>query len=338
MARIKKNNVEYFPHHVNHGKKMNYVRLKYKNDGYAVWFMLLEELGKADNHYLDLEDECQLMYLSSELMVSEAVLIDIIDMLVKLKVFDVELWNENRILYNQEFVDNIKDAYKRRSNGCINKESLLQILSSQKRIRVDSKLPKIESKEPEIKKDTSIREKQFNDLWELYDYKKSKKRSLSLFLKLKNEDVEKIKKTIVAYINETKGSSYRKHLSTYLSNECWNDVTYEIKTTEINHHLGLATAEKVVALFNATDLTVTIKKYKTNKANILIRLNEFLELKSDYKKGTTDKALEWFLNSLKFSLPTEVTDEEERERIAYNWEHKEAILLDPSLKREKRND
>jgi len=194
------------------------------------------------------------------------------------------------------------------------------------------------SKEPEIKKGITDREDQFNKLWELYDYKKSKKRSLSLFLKLKNEDVEKIKKTIVAYINETKGTSYRKHLSTYLSNECWNDVTYEIKTPEINHHSGLATAKKVVDLFNATDLTVTIKKYKTNKANILIRLNEFLELKSDYKKGTTDKALEWFLNSLKFSLPTEVTDEEERERIAYNWEHKEAILLNPSLKRLKRND
>jgi hypothetical protein len=72
MARQERNDVDYFPHPVNHGKKMHYILNKYKNDGYTVWFRLLEELGKADYHYLDLSDEVQIMYLASTFLVTQS--------------------------------------------------------------------------------------------------------------------------------------------------------------------------------------------------------------------------------------------------------------------------
>jgi hypothetical protein len=34
-----------------HGRKMHIIESKYGNNGYAAWFKLLEELGKANNHY-----------------------------------------------------------------------------------------------------------------------------------------------------------------------------------------------------------------------------------------------------------------------------------------------
>ena len=149
MARKEKSNVEYFPHSVNHGKKMFCLRSKYKNDGYAVWFMLIEHLGKADNHYLDLKDDVQMIYLSSDLMVDEVVLLDIINMLVKLQVFDAELWNKERILYNEEFVESINDAYKKRNNECINRNSLILLLSSKGRWKLDKSNPKLNN--PDLK-------------------------------------------------------------------------------------------------------------------------------------------------------------------------------------------
>ena len=91
MARKERNDVDYFPHSVNHGKKMFYLRDKFNNDGYAVWFMLLEHLSKAQYHFLDLEDEIEIMYLSSEFKVTEELLRDIIEALVKFKEFDREL-------------------------------------------------------------------------------------------------------------------------------------------------------------------------------------------------------------------------------------------------------
>ena len=138
MARNERNDVDYFPHPVAHGKKMFYLRSIYGNDGYSVWFMLLENIGKASYHYLDLSDEVELMYLSSELKVTDIVLKEIINCLVKFGEFDEELWNENYILFNEKFIDNISDAYKKRNNDCINKESLLILLEA-KGIRKPSK-------------------------------------------------------------------------------------------------------------------------------------------------------------------------------------------------------
>lgn len=127
---IKKNTVDYFPHPVNHGRKMFYLRNEFKNDGYAVWFMLLEHLGKANYHYLNLSDDIELMYLASEFKVDEKIIIKIIEALVKFEEFDKELWNEERILFNEKFVERIQQVYKKRSNKCIDKNTLLHLLDS----------------------------------------------------------------------------------------------------------------------------------------------------------------------------------------------------------------
>ncbi|TXK78711.1 DUF4373 domain-containing protein [Mesonia sp. K4-1] len=130
MARPQTNKVDYFPHPVRHGKKMSYLEKKYKNDGYATWLKILEELGNTDFHYLDLSDDVQLMFLSDRCLVSEEVLINIINDLIRLKEFDKNLWEKHRILFNEKFVESIKDAYKKRSNNCIDKNSLLLLLDS----------------------------------------------------------------------------------------------------------------------------------------------------------------------------------------------------------------
>lgn len=137
MARKEKNTIDYFPHPVEHGRKMFYLRSKFKNDGYTVWFMLLEHLGKAEYHYLDLSDKVQLMYLSSEFMVSELVLNEIINILVDFNEFDKELWENYSILFNQKYIDNIEDAYKKRNNECISRNSLVSLLTSKGVIKLD---------------------------------------------------------------------------------------------------------------------------------------------------------------------------------------------------------
>ena len=109
---------------------MYYLRNKYKNDGYAVWFLLLEELGKADYHFLDLSDKKTLMYLSASFMVEEAVLNDIIEILVEFEKFDKELWSNHSIILSVEFLESIQDAYKKRNNDCIDKNTLVLLLKS----------------------------------------------------------------------------------------------------------------------------------------------------------------------------------------------------------------
>ena len=62
MARPMKRTVEYFPHRVEHHKTMFIIEERYGNDGYALWFKLLERLGATDGHCLDLNDATELEF------------------------------------------------------------------------------------------------------------------------------------------------------------------------------------------------------------------------------------------------------------------------------------
>ncbi len=123
MATKQKFYVDYFPHNFKDGKKMRYIEKKYKNDGYATWYKILEELGAADLHYLQISDQITFMDLSAKCNITEELLTSIIADLIKLEVFDALLYAEG-IIYSQKFVDSIEDAYKRRANKIVTRESL----------------------------------------------------------------------------------------------------------------------------------------------------------------------------------------------------------------------
>lgn len=124
MAYNKQNTVEYFPHRVSHGRKMFLIRKTFGNDGYCVWFMLLEELGKAHNHFLNLSDPTQPLYLAAQMDVSKDKLFQILDLLCELGEIDSNLWKEARVIYSDKFIESVQDAYKRRKNDLIQKAEI----------------------------------------------------------------------------------------------------------------------------------------------------------------------------------------------------------------------
>ena len=128
MARKKKNTVDYFPHLIQGGKTMFIIESKYKNDGYATWFKILERLGKSENHFIDLSDNRELMYLASKCNVGEDLLKSIINDLVDLGKFDKDLWKQN-IIWSQDFVDNISPLYERRDSNLPTKELICHQLN-----------------------------------------------------------------------------------------------------------------------------------------------------------------------------------------------------------------
>ena len=246
MARKERNNIDYFPHSVTHGKKMFYLRQKYQNNGYSVWFMLLEELGKSNYHYLDLSDDIQKMYLSSEFMVSEILLNEIITDLVKLGEFDVELWNNESILYNEKFVDNIKDAYKKRNNECIDKNSLVSLLLSKSRIKpsksnpIDDKstLKGVGNTQTKLK-DSKLKDNiyTFEIFWDKYHTittrkKEDKEPALKKWKKLTLKEHEKAIINIPFYFENLNDKKYCKKARTYLGDKNFNDEFEKKKPLE----------------------------------------------------------------------------------------------------------
>ena len=103
---------------------MFYIEQKYGNDGYATWIKLLRQLAITNDHWINLSDMTELMFLSSKCKISEEVLSNIITDLAKMGEFNHILWSENKILYSEKFILNIQDAYSRRNNKCMQLQDL----------------------------------------------------------------------------------------------------------------------------------------------------------------------------------------------------------------------
>ena len=164
MARPQRNNVDYFPFLCKEGKTLFYLEETYGNDGFAVFIKLLRELARTDFHYLDMSKNTTKMFLSAKCKVSKDVLESIICDLVELDKFDAKLWSENSIVWCQDFIDGIQDAYAKRSNNCIDKKGLMELLTSKGVLKPVKKTPKpikepiIDPLNPQSKEEHTIEE------------------------------------------------------------------------------------------------------------------------------------------------------------------------------------
>ena len=122
MSRPRKNTVDYFPHDCTHGKTMFVLEKNFGNNGYALWFKLLELLGSTENHYLDLRESEDFEFFVAKIGVSVTETIEILDLLSRLKAIDPELWSI-RVVWSDNFMENITDVYDKRTNKIPEKPS-----------------------------------------------------------------------------------------------------------------------------------------------------------------------------------------------------------------------
>jgi len=113
MARPQKQTVDYFPHNCNHGKTIYILEQKFQAKGYAFWFKLLEELGNHEGHYLNLNDETELEFLSAKTWFPTTEILEVLNLLAKLDAIDKKLW-ENKIVWSGNFVNNLSGVYDKR--------------------------------------------------------------------------------------------------------------------------------------------------------------------------------------------------------------------------------
>ena len=126
-GRKDKNTVDYFPHYVNHGKTLFIIESKFGNDGYAAWFKILETLGSSEHHYIDCRNEADWEFLNAKIKLMHTSLQDVLDLCAKLGAINQKLW-ENRVIFSENFVKNIEDAYTRRSSNCPTLHDIVNII------------------------------------------------------------------------------------------------------------------------------------------------------------------------------------------------------------------
>lgn len=204
-GRKNKYTVDYFPHYCsNESKSMFILENKFGLIGYAVWYKTLELLGKSTHHYIDLRNETDLLFLISKLGITQEKFEEIYDLLSKLETIDSELWKK-KIVFSDNFVSNIEDAYVRRKGiDVLHKLELCKHLS----IKCQQILPK-KSKVKETKEKNIKVYRNFDHL------------SLSLndFTKLNSEYSKEKIDDILDRIENYKGNS--KYKSLYLTSVNW---------------------------------------------------------------------------------------------------------------------
>lgn len=172
MARPERNNVDYFPFLCEEGEKMFYLEQTYGNDGFATFVKILRELARKDYHHINLIDQSSRMFLAAKCRISIELLESIITDLVMLGKFDKKLW-DSKIIWCQDFIDNIQDAYKKRNNNCITYNGLVDRLNSLGVLKQSKSAPKEPLKPHSIEEDIIEEEsktpfdKVFNDFIEM---------------------------------------------------------------------------------------------------------------------------------------------------------------------------
>lgn len=117
MARPKLSTVDYFPHSVNHNRYLRIIQAKHNNDGYAIYFKIMELLGESDGHYYNCRDYAAMEDLTTKTLVSVEKTLEILDLMSKLGVIDSELWQE-KVIWSPIFIKEIEPVYLKRQRPC----------------------------------------------------------------------------------------------------------------------------------------------------------------------------------------------------------------------------
>jgi hypothetical protein len=115
MARPAKQTVDYFPHRCKGGKTLYILETRYSDKGYTFWFKVLETLGETEGHAFRFDDPTNQEYFLAKTRTTTEQAIEIFNLLAKLEAIDKELWEKGHIVWSDNFIDGIKDAYRNRT-------------------------------------------------------------------------------------------------------------------------------------------------------------------------------------------------------------------------------
>ena len=116
VGRPRKYDAEFFPHFCNHNRILEIIIDKHGNDGYAFYYRLREMLGKTPKHGYDANSTMKHDYLLTKTGVDSELADLIIALLCEFGEIDADLWKIEKLIWWQNFVDSLKELYKKRKN------------------------------------------------------------------------------------------------------------------------------------------------------------------------------------------------------------------------------
>ena len=209
----------YFSHDSNARNDHRIIRLRMNqgNNGYAVYFMIIEILRDVENYQLSLNDISSIAY---DIREEEEIIEDVITN-YDLFIIEENHFYSNSLKRRMQKLDQIKEkrSFAGKMSGVSRAEakqkgtSVEQVLNSKVKY----------SKEKKSKVYNKKALDSFDKFWKLYNKKVSKNNCLKKFNLLSAKDQTDILIALPDYIKSTPDRNFRKNPLTYLNQESWKD-------------------------------------------------------------------------------------------------------------------
>ena len=125
MARPERHDVDYFPFIVKRGKTLNILQSKYGLEGIGFFTNLFRFLAQTPDHYYSIyEEDDQMNFFAETGVQDEEKGLEMLKLMVKTGKLDKELWEKNKVIASEAFLESIEDAYSRRTNEIISIEDI----------------------------------------------------------------------------------------------------------------------------------------------------------------------------------------------------------------------
>lgn len=165
MARPIKEGMDYFPHDTDssNDEKIEALRGEFGNDGYAMYFILLERIYKTDTGSLDMNKIVIKKAIIKHIGVSEDVFNNILEFCFEIELFDKSIYENSGLLTSNGIKKRREEVNKQREKW--RKRKVIQKENSNKEEFSNEKIPQIKEKESKEKesKENKTKEKEIMD-------------------------------------------------------------------------------------------------------------------------------------------------------------------------------
>ena len=134
-GRQEKNTVDFFPHHVTEDKTVKILEFCFKQkghptQGYAGYYKLLELIGDTKHHRVEFNKSQDKYYALHRVGLEEGEFIEMIELLVAMDKVDRELWENEKVIWIDDFVSSLSAVYYKRGRPLPTKNGIVSVTSN----------------------------------------------------------------------------------------------------------------------------------------------------------------------------------------------------------------
>lgn len=132
MARPIKATVDYFPLDADFSESIQCIENEFGNEGFVFWVKLLQALCRHEYHFIDIRtsNPKRCLFYAKEINMPVEVCNNILARLAEYGSIDAELFSAG-IIFSENFVIRISDAYKRRNVNLMSKNDIKKMFLQQ---------------------------------------------------------------------------------------------------------------------------------------------------------------------------------------------------------------